>query len=207
MFSPMTQSANPFASSNLARLQYHFPPGVSWESLLEKLEGQQYCAAIVGRQGSGKTKLLEELAEHLKERGFKPEIFRLAGEVSMREKERLPEKLRRVLKPGFILLDGAEQLSTRHWLPIRAAASQAAGFVVTVHRTSRLPTLYECETSPRLLDELSLELAGGKLPFEEAETLLIRHHGNVRAVFAELSARWGGEPVEAEAEAAPVEEA
>ncbi len=185
----MTTSDNPFATQNL-KLPYHFPPGVTWETLLNRLEGQSYCAAIVGRHGSGKTTLLEELAPHLEARGFQPVFFRLEGEVSMREKERLPEKLRHVKSPGFILMDGAEQLSTRHWLPVRAAASGAAGFVVTVHRTSRLPTLFDCETNVPLLENLVQEVAGGTLPRDEAETLLVRHHGNVRAVFQELHDRW-----------------
>ena len=189
----MTSSENPFASHRLSSLPYYFPPGVTWENLLTRLEGQGYCAAIVGRHGSGKTTLLEELAPHLKARGFEPVFFRLAGEVSMREKERLPEKLRQVSSPGFILMDGAEQLSTRHWLPVRAAASRAAGFVVTVHRTSRLPTLFECETNVQLLDRLVQDLAGAGLPADEAETLLVRHHGNIRAILQELHDRWGAE--------------
>jgi energy-coupling factor transporter ATP-binding protein EcfA2 len=188
----MKTSENPFASNHLAPLPFRFPPGVTWETLLARLEGQNYCAAIVGRLGSGKTTLLEQLAPHLEKRGFEPVFFRLAGEVSMREKERLPEKLRQVSRPGFILLDGAEQLSTRHWLPARAAASQAAGFVVTVHRTSRLPTLFDCETNVPLLEGIVHDLSGGKLPQDEAETLLARHHGNVRAVLRELHDRWGG---------------
>ncbi len=87
-------------------------------------------------------------------------------------------------------MDGAEQLSTRHWLPVRAAASQAAGFVITVHRTSRLPTLFDCETNVELLEEIIEELTGGALPVDEAETLLLRHHGNIRAVLEELRERW-----------------
>lgn len=131
----MTSSENPFSIERVMTLRFRFPAGFGWDSLLARLEAQNYCAAIVGQLGSGKTTLLDELAPRLEERGFQPVIFRLAGEASMREKERLPEKLRQIKNPSFILMDGAEQLSTRHWLPVRAAASQAAGFVITVHRT------------------------------------------------------------------------
>ena len=110
----------------------------------------------------------------------------------MRDKERFPEKLRGIKKPGFILLDGAEQLSTRHWLSVRAAASQAAGFVVTVHRSSRLPVVLELETNPELLDDLVSELTGGKLPEHEAQEILRRHRGNVREALRELYDRWAG---------------
>ncbi len=192
----MKTSENPFDSQRLAQIPFRFPPGTTWETLLARLESQKYCAAIVGQLGAGKTTLIEELAPHLEDRGFEPVFFRLAGDVSMREKERLPEKLRQVSSPGFILLDGAEQLSTRHWLPVRSAASKAAGFVITLHRTSRLPTLFECETSVNLLDEIVEELTGGKLPPDESETLLLRHHGNIRGVLEELRARWDGQEIE-----------
>jgi hypothetical protein len=108
----------------------------------------------------------------------------------MKEKERLPEKLRQIRAPGIILLDGAEQFSTRLWLPVRAAASSAAGFVVTVHRTSRLPTLFECESNVFLLDQIVEDLTGTRLTSDDAEGLLTRHHGNIRTILEELHARW-----------------
>jgi ATPase subunit of ABC transporter with duplicated ATPase domains len=183
---------NPFASSQIEKLAFRFPPGVDWETLLKRMEAQGWCASIVGGNGSGKTTLLEQLVPYLEAHGFKPAFFRLTSEASMRDKERLPEKLREVRKPGFILLDGAEQLSTRHWLSVRAAASQAAGFVVTVHRTSRLPVVLELETNAELLDDLVEELTGGKLPDHEAGTILHRHRGNVREALRELYDRWAG---------------
>ena len=118
---------------------------------LKRIEGQQWCASLVGGHGTGKTTLLEQLAPRLQERGFEPHVFRLSADVSMREKERLPEKLREVVAPGFILLDGAEQLSTKHWLSVRAAASKAAGFVVTVHRSF---IRVQPAANPRLTGEL-----------------------------------------------------
>src|SRR5690349_16086214 len=128
----MIARENPFASNRIESLEFRFPEGSSWEGLMSRLEANQYCGAIVGPHGSGKTTLLEQLAPRLEERGFRPEIIRLSSESGMRDKEKLPERLRQITKPGFILLDGAEQLSTRHWLPIRTAASMAAGFIVTV---------------------------------------------------------------------------
>ena len=110
----------------------------------------------------------------------------------MKEKDRLADKLREVKAPGFILLDGGEQLSTRQWLPIRGAASEAAGFIVGVHRTSRLPVALELETSPKLLKGLVESLTGGALPEGEAETLFQRHRGNLRDCLRELYDRWAG---------------
>lgn len=160
---------------------------------MARLKVLNYCASIVGTNGSGKSILLAQLAPKLAELGFEPHLFSLSSDASMRDKERLPERLRSVRAPGFILLDGAEQLSTRHWLPVRSAASQAAGFVVTVHRTSRLPTLIECETNAGLLEALVLKLSGASLPLYEASTLVTRHHGSIREALSELRERWIGE--------------
>jgi hypothetical protein len=189
----MKARENPFGRHLLERLAFRFRGHLSWETLLARLEELSFCGSIVGRHGSGKTLLLEQLAPRLKEKGFEPVFFRLSNESSMRDKERLTDSLRKVVSPGFLLLDGAEQLSTRLWLPVRAAASQAAGFVVTVHRVSRLPTLVECETSVALLQELVQELAGAEIPTAEADLLFLRHHGNIRDCLRELYDRWAGE--------------
>jgi len=188
----VTAHENPFATCHLESIPFRFPPGLDWNGLLRRLESQHWCASIVGGNGTGKTTLLEQLVPHLKARGFDPVLFRLQTESGMKEKDRLADKLREVKNPGFILLDGAEQLSTRQWLPIRAAASEASGFIVTVHRTSRLPVALELETSAKLLEGLVESLTGGKLPEGEAEVLFNRHRGNLRECLLELYDRWGG---------------
>jgi hypothetical protein len=193
---------NPFATCQTEKIPFRFPPGVDWDVLLRRLESQNWCASIVGGNGSGKTTLLEQIMPHLADRGFDPVLIRLNSESSMRDKERLPEQLRAVRKPGFILLDGAEQLSTRHWLPVRGAASQAAGLLVSVHRTSRLPVVLALEPDAQLLDSLVIELTGGCLPEKEAASILHRHRGNVRESFRELYDRWAGSSEEEDEPAA-----
>jgi hypothetical protein len=182
----MKARENPFASEHVESLAYRLPAGVTYEQILARLAEQQNVGAIVGRHGSGKTRLLEDLVPHLSAAGYEPRLFRLSSESGMRDKERLSMELRKVVKPGFILLDGAEQLSTRLWLPVRAAASQAAGMIVTVHRVSRLPALIECETSVTLLQDLVEQLCGAPLMHFDAENLMLRHHGNVRDCLREL---------------------
>jgi hypothetical protein len=183
---------NPFASFRIENIPFRFPPGVDWDVLLQRLELQRWCASIVGGNGSGKTTLMEQLVPHLEARGFEPTLIRLTSEMSMRDKMLLPERLRSIRSPGFILLDGAEQLSTRHWLAVRGAASQAAGFLVSVHRTSRLPVVLELETDAALLDSIVGDLTGGCLPEKEAAAILHRHRGNVRESLRELYDRWVG---------------
>lgn len=186
----MNVRGNPFAAEHTEKLAYRLPGGLTWPALLERLKAQEYCGSIVGRHGTGKSTLLEQFIPHLRELGFDPQLLQLKTESSMREKEALPAVLRRFTKPAFILLDGAEQLSTRHWLPVRSAASTAAGFLVTVHRVSRLPTLVECDASPDLLAGLVQELTGEPFPPEQATELINRHFGNIRTCFRELSEAW-----------------
>ena len=184
---------NPFATHRVERLAFRLPLGLDWESLLQKLERQGYCGAIVGRNGSGKSTLLEQFQPRLKELGFEPHLIRLRSDATMREKEALQELIRKIVKPAFVLLDGAEQLSTRHWLPVRSAAGNAAGFVVTVHRVSRLPALLECETNPSLLAELVRELGAQLLSKERATELHVRHYGNMRDCLRELYDEYSAE--------------
>ncbi len=189
----MNDIDNPFSIERSAGLEFRFSKGMDWDKLMAKFAEQKYFGSIVGPQGSGKTLLIEQIIPRIEALGFEPKLFRLQTEVGMREKERLPDMLRRVAKPGFILLDGAEQLSTRQWLVVRSAASLAAGFLITVHRTSRLPTLFECETNVTLLEAIVHDLSGAHLPIGEAEVLLQRHRGDIRSVLGELRERWKGE--------------
>lgn len=146
----------------------------------------------MGAKGSGKTTLLEQCMPQLRERGFEPVLIRLSAESRREEKDQLADQLRAIKKPGFILLDGAEQLTTRQWLPVRAAASYAAGLLVSVHRMSRLPVILELETNATLLGQLVEELTGAVLPKGEAAVLWQRHYGNVRECLRELYDRWAG---------------
>lgn len=188
----MTATDNPFSPGRLARLEFRLPVGVTWESLLARCAALQYCCAIVGPAGSGKTMLLSHLSPHLAALGFKPRLFHLGAETRRAEKDALLAEARRMRAPDFLLLDGAEVLQTREWLSLRTAINALAGAVITLHRTGRLPTLVETTTSPALIEELATELTGGRLPVGEAAQIHARHHGNLHGCLRELHDRWAG---------------
>lgn len=171
---------NPFASHRIEALAFRLPAGLTWDAFFDRCAGARWRGAIVGPHGSGKTTLLEQLVPRLRERGFKPHLFRVHAETPAADRTAVITRVRTMRAPDFLLLDGAEQFSTREWLTLYSAASPLAGCLITVHRTSRLPTLLETRTTPALLAELTAELTGDPLPEHEAAALHKRHLGNLR---------------------------
>lgn len=183
---------NPFCSGAIERLEFRLPAGFTWDSLIAKLANVNWIGAVVGPHGSGKSSLLDQLAPRLEQHGLKPRIYRLTAESGQADKDALLAIVREMRAPDMLLLDGAEQLSTRQWLPLRVAVDSLAGCVVTLHRTGRLPTLMETETTPALFTELIADLTGCTLPPGEAASIHARHRGNMRECFRELYDRWAG---------------
>ncbi len=177
---------NPFASHRLENLAFRLPGGLTWDAFLARCAAAKWRGAIVGPHGSGKTTLLEQLVPRLRERGFTPHLAMINAETKLAEKEAVLERVRTLRAPDLLLLDGAEQFTTRQWLTLHSAASPLAGCLITVHYTSRLPTLLETQTSPALLAELASELTGELLLDTDATALFKRHHGNLRECLREL---------------------
>ena len=171
---------NPFASDRLETLPFRLPAGLTWEAFIERCAAAKWRGAIVGPHGSGKTTLLEQMVPRVRACGFTPHLFRFRAESPMVEKQALLKRVRLLRAPDLLLLDGAEQFTTREWLTLHSAASAMAGCIITLHRTSRLPTLLETQTSPALLIELAAELTGNHLSTAEAAALYKRHFGNLR---------------------------
>jgi hypothetical protein len=182
---------NPFAAQRIERLAFRFPDDDDWDALLARLESAAWRGAIVGPHGAGKTTVLEQLAPRLAARGFNPKLLTLRAESTSADKQMLAAATS-ARAPDFLLLDGAEQLTTRQWLTFQNWMRTAAGCVITLHRESRLPTVLQVDSSPALLDELTHELCGAWLPEGEARRLFIRHHGNLRECLRELYDRWAG---------------
>jgi len=179
---------NPFSTDRVLRIRYR-PQGVTWDSLLARLEALGWRAAIVGPEGSGKTTLLEDLAPRLQKRGFSTHPVGVT-----REAPRLPRRVEDDLVAGIgprdvVLFDGADLLPWLDWRRFKRRTAGAGGLVITTHCPGRLPTLVECATCPALLVEIVEALLG---PSEaeswrgRVEKLYARHRGNLREALREL---------------------
>ncbi len=183
---------NPFSPERLADAPFHFPAGTDWKTVLARLEANGWRGAIIGAPGTGKSILLHQLGRQLVGRGFVPRSFSLRTESGGGEKQALLEAVRTFKAPDFLLLDGAELLTTKQWLPLHSTAAHCAGCVITMPRSGRLPTIFETQVTPAALEAIVEDLAGGALPPGEASSLFARHRGNLRNCLAELCERWAG---------------
>jgi hypothetical protein len=197
----MKARENPFAMWRLERVRYRFAESGGrrvddWTELLRRFDGLDRRAALVGAHGSGKTTLLEEFGDHWEREGFRVFRFRLTA-----EQRALSAGQAASLSAGqghgvgardVVLLDGAEQLSWWSWRTFVHRTRAAGGLLITTHRSGRLPTLYECRTSPPLLAELATELAPeAHWPHPGAcDELFYRHHGNLRDALRDLYDIW-----------------
>lgn len=180
---------NPFATERVLQLRYQFPgdQAEAWRTLMDRLDGLQYRAALVGWHGSGKTTLLEDLGVRLREQGFRTHgIFLNAQDRSY------PAHVARLGESfgdrDIILFDGCEQLGLLDWWRFRWQTRRARGLIVTMHRAGRLPVLWHCSTNPDLLRELVGCLLDTASIADMAliQRLYSSHAGNLREALREL---------------------
>ncbi len=178
---------NPFSTDRVLRVRYQ-PEGTNWDDLLARLAQLDYRAAIVGRKGTGKTTLLEDLVPRLARLGFRPTLLRLDEEHPHLAPAFEREFCRRLTRRDLVLLDGAEQMGWWPWRRFLRRSARSGGLIITSHRAGLLPTLIECHPTPELLEHLLRELLGApasKLR-EEAQKLYAACQGNIREVLRGL---------------------
>ena len=181
---------NPFASHRVEGLAYRFN-GLGLTALRRRLEKMGGRSAIVGPKGSGKTTLLDELASTLP---GEPVYVRIEGSCPRPWRTARAQLPRPVTPNHLVLVDGAEQLGPLGWRLLLRATRHARGFIATLHRPGRLPTLIECRTEPTLLRSLVEELvpADASALEPELEGLFHRHGGNIRSCLRELYDLYAG---------------
>ncbi len=191
---------NPFTVQRLQTLRYRPAQGptesMRWETLWLRFDALGRRAAVIGPEGHGKTTLLSEMARQWRSEGRDVRHARLRrGDRWLRAGER--RLLFRDLEAhSLLIVDGADQLAPpARWL-LKLRSRRAGGLLVATHQSSFLPTLWSCETSPRLLRALLAELG-----IDEdhrhgpgAEELFARHGGNLRHALAALYDVYAGLP-------------
>lgn len=190
MKSAINSDVNPFSTRFVrpGAIEYLFPEGLTAEALLDRLENNGWCGAIVGPHGSGKSTLLAALHEPLERRGRSVVSFTLtAGQ------RRLP--LRRTDVDSWdaatqVVVDGYEQLGALARIRLHFACWRAGcGLLVTSHRPVCLATLLVTKMTVALAGRV-IERVGGShsspLPPEQLAHLLERRQGNLREVLFDL---------------------
>lgn len=181
---PQRPADNPFASHRIEGLRYR-ANHLDLAALCRRLEQIGGRAAIVGHKGTGKTTLLDALADALPD---DPILVRIRGDCAnpwRTVRARLPKA---VVADHVVLIDGAERLGPVAWLRLLRHMRLARFVIVTSHRPGRLPTLIECQTDLDLLRDLVHELApaDAQILTPVLEEIFHRHRGNIRSCLREL---------------------
>src|SRR5258706_954434 len=149
---------NPFCSARVMGIHYRFPEGLSWASLVGRLQQLGNRAALVGSEGAGKTTLVEQLEPRLNDLGFRTMLLRASADGLV---DLVPRSL---TNHDFLLLDSAERLRWWRWRTFTWSSRRLGGLVITSHRPSPLPTLVACKTSPQLFERIVRDLLWDQLP-------------------------------------------
>jgi hypothetical protein len=177
---------NPFAVHRILEFRYQWSES-QWATALQRLEQMGFHGAIVGPHGSGKTTLMDDLGQRLRDAGKLTWFCQLhTGE------RRLPiavwKQLVALPTSTFLLLDGAEQLSYWRWRElVKFIRKSKRPFVVTLHRVGRWPTWFESRADIAILDEMVHEFLPSPPPNVSAinRHLFSKHNGNIREALRE----------------------
>lgn len=171
------------------------------ETVLEQFAALGGRAAIRGPHGSGKTTLLEHLAKALESRGAMVEWIRLRAwrDGAVGAAADVAAAFLAILgcrAGATICIDGWEQMGPAAAAAAALARLRGCGLLVTTHRSTRLPLLVACDTSPTLLAAIVRRLpghaswGGSLIQDADLETSFSRHGGNVRESLYELYDRF-----------------
>ena len=179
---------NPFSTDRVLTVRYRFYDGTTWETLLARLAEMNWRGAVVGPDGSGKTTLLEDLQPRLRERGFAVRSLRLTATDNRFPRGFLARALAGIGRDDIILFDGADHMPRLAWTRFARRTRPAGGLVITSHRAGRLPTLIECSSTPRALDDILAALVGDDAARlrNVGRRLYEKHRGNLRDVLRAL---------------------
>lgn len=177
---------NPLRTERQESLAFR-PVGWAMEDLLGRLREVPLRGAIVGAEGSGKSTLMNRIADELA-RERRAIVRARLNDLRPRLDEGLLEEIR-ANPAAMVLLDGAERLDDEDWGVLLRETRESPAVVVTAHLPTRLPTLVMCETTSQLFRTLLSELLDAarlKRLDDLPERLFAKHAGNLREAMREL---------------------
>ena len=185
----ITTTKNPFRTSRIkpGTLPYLLPLGQTLESLVERLEGFQWQAQIVGPHGSGKTTLLHDLVPACEARGKQACRIQLRDGTSSLPISRT--EINRWSPQTLVVIDGYEQLSRiNRWQLQRWVNRSGCGLLTTVHRAVRMPVLFRTPVSIESTRRIVAQLLDDNscISPEDITQAFERCDGNVREVLFSL---------------------
>lgn len=179
---PIKARENPFRSEKVAAFRYQIDAEFLAQWRRQLATRRRIRWSIVGPEGTGKTVLLQDLADGIPH----VEWVKIHREDSPLRKLQAGAKLwSRDSTPLFI--DGAESLPGLFW---SARCLLRPKIVATLHRPRRpLGLLFETRFDPATVLSLVEYLTHAKLPPNEGQRILRigrEHNGNVRSILRQL---------------------
>ena len=185
---------NPFDPASVDRLSYR-RVGPDWIDVLDRLESAGWEGAIVGPAGSGKSAFLRGLAGALEDDGFG--VVRLDFDRTRRD--RFGVQLRglaaRIRPEDVVVVDDADRLGAWAWRRLRRVGRRGAGLVASAREGAPLPTLHTARTTPKLLEELIVDLLpwGSRPTATAVRRLYLGSGGDLKVAFETLRERYDRE--------------
>lgn len=184
---------NPFAMHHVERIPFQFG-FEGWSQHLQRLQQMNYSGAIVGPEGSGKTTLMLELQQKLKNEFSRDRkiSFVLIDEDPRIRKAQLQELMTFSIEQPILLIDGSERASWLQRRKLFGLVSQGTSVIAAVHQTCPLPTWIECSTNEDLMAYALQQLVPqASHPLHDLAFLRFRQrHGNVRLALRDLYDDW-----------------
>lgn len=186
---------NPFSSRFVrpGAIPFQFPPGENAVSLVARLAGLGWRAAIIGPHGTGKSTLLASLLPELARAGC--DVYSIAlHDGQRRMSPQFMAKFESALATAtpaacrVVVVDGYEQLSRwNRWQLRRRLKNIGVGLLVTSHKQVSLPVLFRTATDVTLAEEIVGKLIGdGTIEAGDVRAAFHRHGGNLRETLFDL---------------------
>ncbi len=188
----MLARENPFRTEKVLAYRYQFSTGGSLQSVVEQFDAMGRRGALVGPKGHGKTTLAEDLSDLWNCRGISIRTIRLTSVDRAAAFEQCWHSLANAQPGSILVIDGAEQLGWFRWQRLRRFVPKQIGLLITTHKPGRLPTLFECCTSPELLLQTVTEIAPDVLDEVGSDPGLLfkEKAGNIRECLRSLYDRY-----------------